>query len=305
MPPLKDFVGVVSQWARRKGYALARDMRELKTGLEALRGGKMARSIMARYASTTGKSVELTLGTACFHINSADLNLSLIEMTKYAADSSEHRTYMCRYDFGPKVAGQFYLDDADMVEWRIGALKYVLPYLSENIVADESTFKIASRFAAASNDGLMTTLARAAKLLSDLEAWSKKFPQVLRKSEQASKDLPAGWVWQDEFLSFFSDYDPFVQRFQDLDHSLEGHWLKQTGKLKDLAGRARRLAREPGGKAAVTYPTNNFQFMPHPQKGEHIAYKVNDLKMWDKAFSDWVSDGQAVLKELKRSQGHQ
>lgn len=37
MPPLKDFQHTVEQWARRRGYRLARDMRELRHGLDALR----------------------------------------------------------------------------------------------------------------------------------------------------------------------------------------------------------------------------------------------------------------------------
>ena len=37
MPSLHDFERVVEQWSRHKGYGLARDMRELRRGLESLR----------------------------------------------------------------------------------------------------------------------------------------------------------------------------------------------------------------------------------------------------------------------------
>lgn len=37
VPPFKDFQQVVEQWARRQGYRLARDMRELRKGLDELR----------------------------------------------------------------------------------------------------------------------------------------------------------------------------------------------------------------------------------------------------------------------------
>lgn len=36
-PPLHDFTHEVEQWARRHGYVLARDMRQFRQGLDALR----------------------------------------------------------------------------------------------------------------------------------------------------------------------------------------------------------------------------------------------------------------------------
>jgi len=37
MPTLREFIHEVEQWARRHGYILARDMRQLRQGLDELR----------------------------------------------------------------------------------------------------------------------------------------------------------------------------------------------------------------------------------------------------------------------------
>lgn len=341
MPTLREFSSVVTQWAQHKGYAMARDMRDLRSGLEDLRGGRTAHAIMARFAASEKKLVETVLERAYFHVNNGGLSIELIEKTSYTegvdGEPKTYRTYVCRYSFGSmggSVSGEFDLGSEAMVEWLIGALTRVLPRLSQeqtkktfspyesapevtimdgasveeapqksitDVISETfdyyysgSAQKVANRYAT-SKDGVVTTMARGRKLLADLGAWVAKFPQVLRVAEQGKGDLPSGWVWQDEFLSFFNDYDSFIERFQDIDHSLEGHWLKQTGKIKEAVGVARRALREPNGKAAVTYPTNSFSFMPHPEKGEHIAYKVADLKTWYKAFADWVDAGDRAV----------
>lgn len=328
MPPFRDFADVVAQWARRKGYAMARDLRELRTGLETLRGGRTAHRVMRRYAAVSDKGVETVLESAYFHINNGGLSISLVETATYSdgsdlVPSRVYREYACRYTFtshGGKVVGQFDLGSQAMVKWLVGALSRVLahiarseseqsysPYerspsvsvVNSNPVEERALVaSVAARYAASSTDGLLTTLARGRKLVADVGSWASKFPQVLRSAERTA--APTGWVWQDEFVPFFAEYDEFISRFQDLDYALEGHWLKQTGKVKDAVARARRIAREPGGKAAVTYPTNDFEFLPHPEKGEHIAYKVSDLKTWHRAVSDWVDDGDRVLQDLMK-----
>lgn len=70
MPPLKDFQQVVEQWAKRRGLRLARDMRELRLGLETLspdNNRKAAKTLnLADWGLeglTQGQSVTLYHGT--------------------------------------------------------------------------------------------------------------------------------------------------------------------------------------------------------------------------------------------------
>lgn len=203
MPALQAFVQAVSKWAQRKGYTMARDMRDLRQGLEAVRNDKTA------------------------------------------------------------------------------------------------ALKVAARFEKAAQDNLSKALAAGEKLLGDLGNWIGKFPQVLRRAEQDAVDLPPGWVWQDEFVQYVTEYDEkFLSRFQDLDYDLEGLWAEGSGKASEIALQARKTLREPSGKAGVNAGFQNFKFMPHPEKKEHIAYPVSDLKAWAQAFSAWVSAGQRQVRAL-------
>lgn len=168
-------------------------------------------------------------------------------------------------------------------------------------MAKDIAARVAYRYVDAANDGLVLTLIKAQKLLEDLDSWVKEFPALLRKAEQGADGLPSGWVWQDLFVSYLTRYDErFVTRFQDVSYALEGHWLDLTGKLQQAVGRVRGVVKEPSGKASVMYPTQSFQFLPHPERGESIAYKVADLTAWAHAFSQWVDNGQKVVSDTMK-----
>lgn len=202
MPGLPAFTKVVASWAQRKGYVLARDMRELRQGLEAVR-------------------------------------------------------------------------------------------------TETAVLKVAARFEKVAQDKLTRALAAGEKLLVDLDVWVSRFPQVLRRAEHGAVGLPDGWVWQDEFVQYVTEYDDkFLSRFQDLDYDLEGLWAEGSGKASDIALMARKALKEPSGKAGVNVGFENFKFMPHPEKKEHIAYPVADLKAWAQAFAAWVTNGQRQVRAL-------
>lgn len=50
MPSARDFTAAVVAWSRKKNYAMARDMRDLRQGIEAMHRVKTAQAVLGRYA---------------------------------------------------------------------------------------------------------------------------------------------------------------------------------------------------------------------------------------------------------------
>lgn len=50
MPSARDFTAAVAAWAKKHNYALARDMRDLRQGIESLHRTKTAQAVLGRFA---------------------------------------------------------------------------------------------------------------------------------------------------------------------------------------------------------------------------------------------------------------
>lgn len=196
-------------------------------------------------------------------------------------------------DFAAVVArwakSQGYSVARDMRAFREG--------LSELQGLNKTAHDLTQKLAAKLSEDVLVGLARGLKLLERLETWVRTFNSTLARAD--NQGLSSALVWQDDFLPFFAYYDKALPDLQAVDSKLEVLWsnIKAPGVRQTLSA-ARRALTEPTGAGSITFATNRFEFWPHPTKGEHIAYRVADLKAWAKAFLEWTVAGQKTLTNL-------
>jgi hypothetical protein len=154
----------------------------------------------------------------------------------------------------------------------------------------------------ASAQRLESKVKEAAALLGKVQAWGAKFPSVLARARK--NGLQAGWVWQDDLIEYFSEWEILSSDLRLMEKSL-GALSFDDQKLSDLANLALDAVYEPPRKARPDYAMETFEFLPDPNATEeNIAYKVPRLKEWNRNFGQWVgrsvSNLQGVLKKVKQ-----
>lgn len=166
--------------------------------------------------------------------------------------------------------------------------------------------EIAQRYAAmASAQRLGSKVKEAAALLGKVQVWGSKFPSILARARK--NGLQAGWVWQDDLIEYFSEWEILASDLRLVEKSLKGLSFDDQ-KLSDLANLALDAVYEPPRKARPDYAMEIFEFLPDPNATsarsleENIAYKVPRLKEWNRNFGQWVHRGihnlQGVLKKV-------
>jgi hypothetical protein len=135
-----------------------------------------------------------------------------------------------------------------------------------------------------------------------LQPWIDQFPRVLAKALKDAQGLEDGWVWQDEFRDYLSHFDEKLSpKLEDLDGRLEEVWLEHNY-LDDIINVVRRGTSEPEDSGRIAHAISDFSFFPHEGAGrDHIAYRVDTLKEWAKAFAKWSKDAVASTKKERRS----
>ncbi len=115
-----------------------------------------------------------------------------------------------------------------------------------------------------------------------IQPWIQRFPQILKKAEQASADLPEGWVRQNEFVPYLNQYDDkLAPKMAELEEKLFRVEL-EADFLVDEINMVRAGVLEPARKARLAHAISDIDFF-----GTDIGYKVSTLKEWATAFEAW------------------
>ncbi len=129
-------------------------------------------------------------------------------------------------------------------------------------------------------------LSQAQKSLLKYRAWSRGFPAALSAARSSSKDLPDGWVWQDELVSFWRPFDAIQRQLFKLLDALEAQDRAAWAKLKPFF--------DPPQEAQIEAATDESGFFD--RNGEtQIAYKEANLRRWYREFTRWVVQALAQL----------
>jgi len=167
---------------------------------------------------------------------------------------------------------------------------------------DPSVQRLTTRFRrkvlVARTKGFQPTVARAERVLSRIEEWGAQFPGVLRQAEGEVEGLPRGWVWQNRFVDFFKGFDVYQDQLRELDYTMEGLAIS-SDPFAELAGDARQATKGPGRLGRISYAISEINFALDPDTGEDgLLYRVDKLKGWHRAFMNWVTSSEALLKRL-------
>jgi len=170
---------------------------------------------------------------------------------------------------------------------------------------DPSVQRLTTRFRrkvlTARTKGFLPSVARAERVLSRIEEWGKQFPGVLRQAEAEVEGLPRGWVWQKRFVDYFKGFDVYQEQLRELDYTMEGLALS-SDPYADLASEARQATKGPRGIGRISHAISDINFALDPETGEDgLLYRVDRLKGWHRAFTNWASGSEALLKRLKQA----
>ena len=154
----------------------------------------------------------------------------------------------------------------------------------------------------ASAKKLGDTVQEALALLSRVQSWGSRFPTVLARARK--NGLPAGMVWQDDLIEYFSDWEFLVSDLRLMERALSNLSFEDQ-ELSDLANLALDAVYEPPRKARPDYAMEVFDFLTDPEATEeNIAYKVQRMKEWNRNFEHWIGRGvhnlQGVLKKVSK-----
>lgn len=159
--------------------------------------------------------------------------------------------------------------------------------------------KQAWKVGALSQADFIPTLDRANAEVINLRTWIDRFNRVLLAARSESGELGAERVWQDRFVKYFEQADPFTTELDKIDDVLEDIYLDDE-RVAGLANQARQVLTIPR-KAQVTYAIADIDFALNPATGRQgISYSVDRLKEWAQAMSDWTMSTPIKLLDLSR-----
>lgn len=146
---------------------------------------------------------------------------------------------------------------------------------------------------------LIPTLQRASAEVLNLRTWIDRFDRVLLAARSESVELGPDRVWQDRFVKYFEQADPFTSELDGLDDVLDDIYLDDE-RAGGLANQARQALTIPR-KAQVTYAIADIDFALNPATGRQgISYSVDRLKEWAQTLSDWTQSTPIKLLDLSR-----
>lgn len=136
-------------------------------------------------------------------------------------------------------------------------------------------------------------LQKALQELKKLQSWSRAFPTVLREALKDTEDLPDGYVWQDEFVEYWTPFDPIERRMFDI--------LDDLAVYPEIQGEVEPYLDPPKG-SRVTDAISDPLFMVKSENNRpNLAYSVKRLKAWNKNFTRWVQQSiRGVEAALRR-----
>lgn len=162
--------------------------------------------------------------------------------------------------------------------------------------------KQAWKVGAKSTADLIPTLQRASSEVVNLRTWIDRFDRVLLAARSESGLLGPDRVWQDRFVKYFEQADPFTAELDKLDVVLDDIYLDDE-RAGGLANQARQVLIIPR-KAQVTYAIADIDFALNPATGRQgISYSVDRLKEWAQVMRDWTMSTPIKLLDLSRKAG--
>lgn len=123
-------------------------------------------------------------------------------------------------------------------------------------------------------------------------AWSETFPAALQAARRVSEDIPDGFVWQDEFVSYWTPFDAIQRKLFVVVDELESKDPKLARELDPFL--------DPPKKAQIEFATSDPKFLNVGSDRAEIAYEETQLRRWHQNFSRWVNQSTRVLKNYTR-----
>lgn len=159
--------------------------------------------------------------------------------------------------------------------------------------------KQAWKVGALSHADLVPTLQRAGAQVVNLRTWIDRFDRTLLVARSESSTLDPDRVWQDRFVRYFEQADPFTAELEQLDEVLENIYLDDE-RAAGIANQARQVLKIPR-KSQVTYAIADIDFSDNPNTGRQgISYSVTRLKEWAAEMAKWARDTPGKLLDLSR-----
>lgn len=157
--------------------------------------------------------------------------------------------------------------------------------IAERVLAE----RVARQHLAADDTGAL--LEAALGQLRAYRTWSSTFDGTLRHARgEVPEDVPADFVWQDDFIEFWA---PFTQIQREL--------LALYDNLVDANPVAARRVEEyldPPAKAQIEYATDVTEFFTREGYGrKQIAYDIRRLQAWHSNFTTWLEGAIRGLRE--------
>lgn len=162
--------------------------------------------------------------------------------------------------------------------------------------------KKAWKVGALSHADLAPTLQRAANQVVNLRAWIDRFDRTLLVARSESETIGPERVWQDRFVKYFEQAEPFTTELEAIDDVLDDIYLDDE-KAAGIANQARQIIQIPR-KAQVTYAIADIDFADNPNTGRQgISYSVERLKDWAAQMNSWAQSVPGKLLDLSRRAG--
>lgn len=158
----------------------------------------------------------------------------------------------------------------------------------------------------ASAKELRTSIEEALSIFRRIQTWSKAFSSILNDAKVNNEGLSAGWVWQDDLLTFFQRLDTLQESLREVEGHLHGYTFEDPS-LSSQAVKALKLVAEPPKKTRSDYAMEVFEFFEDPRSegDENIAYKVPRLQDWFRNFERWTTVCKQGLQGLLEEIGRQ
>jgi hypothetical protein len=141
----------------------------------------------------------------------------------------------------------------------------------------------------------------------------KKFPETLSDALQEDRsELEPDEVWQDKIVRYWDQWHEIEYHLRDLGGDLEDVYLKTytpkhwSNTVIDLLIHHIKIGTEsrsglniPGrNPIQVDYVGQRLVFRRNKRLGrDHIAYKIDALKTWAKAVTEWAKKSEVLTKK--------
>jgi len=169
----------------------------------------------------------------------------------------------------------------------------------------ETSRRVVSRFVEASaKQQALDVLSKINSTLDKVSQWFSKYDSVRRACLQDTEGLDAGLVWSDQFRKYLKDGNGDLRSLWDLNQDDLWDLTREDAydsKVQDAFSRVEwtikmALSESSHHKSHTATAVNGLVLQKKPDGSSGIAYRIENMDAWAKAFEDWIKELRTELK---------